>query len=221
MDVLSAIAGRISTRAFLDKPVSAALLGEIIETARWAPSGTNCQPWQVVGVTGNTLKVISEDLVAHVSSGGGESAHYNYYPPEWHEPYLQRRRTCGYMLYEAQGIARDDKPGRMNSMLQNFNFFGAPAGMFFYVPNVMDKGSWVDMGMFIQSVMLAARGLGLETCPQFALAMYPDVVEKHFTPPQEHSLVCGLSIGFADPDQSVNNYRTERLAVDEILTCYD
>ncbi len=220
MDVLAAIEGRISTRAFTDQPVGEELLKQIIEVARWAPSGTNCQPWQVVAVTGARLKAISDDLVEHVTSGGAESAHYDYYPQEWHEPYLQRRRTCGYMLYEAQGIARDDKPGRMRSMLQNFEFFGAPAGMFFYVPNVMDKGSWVDIGMFIQSVMLAARGLGLETCPQFALAMYPDVVERHFTPPENHSLVCGLSLGYGDSDAAVNNYRTERLSVDEILTCH-
>lgn len=221
MDVLAAIEGRISTRAFTDQSVTQETLRKIIDTARWAPSGTNCQPWQVVGVTGKTLAAISDDLVAHVSNGGAESAHYNYYPPDWHEPYLQRRRTCGYMLYEAQGIARDDKPGRMKSMMQNFEFFGAPAGMFFYIPKVMDKGSWVDMGMFIQSVMLAARGLGLETCPQFALAMYPDVVEKHFTPPDNHALVSGLSIGYGNPDAAVNSYRTERLSVDEILTCYD
>ncbi|MEL0082470.1 MAG: nitroreductase [Gammaproteobacteria bacterium] len=221
MDVLSAITDRISTRKYLDKPVSEELMKKIIETARWAPSGTNCQPWQVIGVTGKTRDAISADLLAHVSAGGAESAHYHYYPQDWHEPYLQRRRTCGYMLYEAQGVARDDKPARMKSMLQNFDFFGAPAGMFFYIPRVMAKGSWVDMGMFIQSVMLAARGLGLESCPQFALAMYPEVVEQHISPPENHSMVCGLSIGYGDSAAAVNNYRTERLTVEEILTCYD
>ncbi len=221
MDVLSAIRDRASVRAYSDRPVTAEFLEQIIDVARWAPSGTNCQPWQVVAATGDTLAAIADDLVAHVSAGGAKSAHYNYYPTQWHEPYLQRRRTCGYMLYEAQGIARDDKPARAESMMQNFRFFGAPAALFFYIPRVMDKGSWVDIGMFIQSVMLAARGLGLESCPQFALAMYPEVIEQHFPAPDNHAMVCGLSLGFANYGAPVNNYRTERLPVAEILTCYD
>ena len=221
MDVIEAMRGRISVRAYLDKPVSRHTLEQVLEAARWAPSGTNTQPWRVVAASGAMRQRIADALVAHAAAGGAPSAHYDYYPPTFVEPYKGRRWRCGMQLYGALGIAADDRPARQRAMLRNFEFFGAPLGLFFYLDRAMARGSWVDMGMFLQNVMLAARGFGLETCPQFALAMYPDVVAQHLDAPAGHDLVCGLSMGYGDPDASVNRYRTERMAVDEFLSWAD
>lgn len=218
MDVIDAMRGRISVRAYLDKPVSREMLEQVLEAARWAPSGTNTQPWRVVAASGAVRQRIAGALVAHAAAGGALSAHYDYYPDTFVEPYKGRRWRCGMQLYGALGITADDKPARQRAMLRNFEFFGAPLGLFFYIDRAMAKGSWIDMGMFLQNVMLAARGFGLETCPQFALAMYPDVVAQHVDAPAGHDLVCGLSMGYGDPEAPVNRYRTERMAVDEFLT---
>jgi len=218
MDVIDAMRGRISVRAYLDKPVSRQTLEQIHEAARWAPSGTNTQPWRVVAASGVARQRIADSLVAHAAAGGAPSAHYDYYPDTFVEPYKGRRWRCGMQLYGALGITADDKPARQRAMLRNFEFFGAPLGLFFYIDRAMARGSWVDIGMFLQNVMLAARGVGLETCPQFALAMYPDVVAQHVDAPAGHDLVCGLSMGYGDPEAPVNRYRTERMAVDEFLT---
>jgi nitroreductase len=218
MDVLSAISGRISTRAYLDKPVPRQLVQQVMDTARWAPSGTNTQPWQVVAVDGAARQAISAALRNHVVAGGEPTPHYDYYPAQFAEPYKGRRWRCGMQLYAALGVAADDRPARQAAMLRNYDFFGAPVGLFFYLDRVMGKGSWLDMGMFIQNVMLAARGVGLDTCPQFALAMYPDVVARHVPAPEGYDLICGLSVGYADPSAAVNRYRTERMQVAELLT---
>lgn len=218
MDVIAAIRGRISVRAYLDKPVARETLEQVLEAARWAPSGTNTQPWRVLAASGMAKQRVTDGILAHIASGGAPSAHYDYYPEKFVEPYKGRRWRCGMQLYGALGIGIDDKPARHRAMLKNFDFFDAPLGLFFYIDRAMAKGSWVDMGMFVQSVMLAARGHGLETCPQFALAMYPDIVAEHIGAPENHDLVCGMSIGYADRDAPVNRYRTERMAVDELLT---
>ncbi len=218
MEVIAAMRDRISVRAYLDKPVTRETLEQVLEAARWAPSGTNTQPWQVLAVTGVLKQRISAGILSHVAGGGLPSAHYDYYPDKFVEPYKGRRWRCGMQLYEALGINIDDKAARQKAMLNNFDFFGAPLGLFFYIDRVMARGSWVDMGMFLQNVMLAARGYGLETCPQFALAMYPQIVAEHIAAPEDHDLVCGMSIGYGDPDAPVNRYRTERMAVQEFLT---
>ena len=221
MDVIEAMRDRISVRAYQDRAVTRETLEKVLEAARWAPSGTNTQPWQVVAVSGAARDRIAEALVAHVQSRGEETAHYAYYPEKFVEPYKGRRWRCGMQLYGAIGITIDDKAARAEAMLNNFRFFGAPLALFFYIDRAMAKGSWVDIGMFIQNVMLAARGFGLDTVPQFALGMYPHIIEQHAPVPRDHDLVCGLSIGYADKKHPVNQYRTERMEVDEFLTWCD
>ena len=218
MDVLEAMRRRASTRAFLDRPVARATIEAMLEAARWAPSGVDSQPWRVAVVTGNSKRAITEQLLAERVAGKPERPDYRYYPEHWDEPYKSRRVACGLALYKALGIGREDADRRLKAWNNNYSFFGAPAGLFFFIDRRMAQGSWVDMGMFLQNVMLAARGVGLETCPQFALAMYPDVVAQHLDAPAKHDLVCGLSMGYGDPEAPVNRYRTERMAVDELLT---
>ncbi|MEC9340845.1 MAG: nitroreductase [Pseudomonadota bacterium] len=221
MDVIEAMRDRISVRAYLNKPVAKETLEQVLEAARWAPSGTNTQPWQVVAVSGATRDRVAEALLARAQGGGEQTAHYDYYPEKFVEPYKGRRWRCGMQLYGALGITIEDKAARGEAMLNNFRFFGAPVGLFFYIDRVMAKGSWVDTGMFIQNVMLAARGFGLETVPQFALGMYPDVIAAQVEVPENHDLVCGLSLGYADYDHPLNRYRTERMEVAELLRWFD
>jgi nitroreductase len=210
MDILEAIRGRCSTRAYLDKPVARATVEAILDTARWAPSGVNTQPWQVAVVTGATKERISETLLAARKSNEPERPDYAYYPKDWQEPYKTRRKVCGLALYSALQIGKDDAFARLKAWNGNYRFFGAPVGLFFFVDRALSQGAWVDMGMFIQSVMLAARGHGLATCPQASLAEYPDLVRGILDVPDSRALVCGMSLGYPDTAHPVNNYRTER-----------
>jgi nitroreductase len=182
----------------------------MLEAARWAPSGTNTQPWQVVVVTGATQRHITEALIAARTAGEPERPDYRYYPEKWEEPYRSRRLACGLALYRALGIGREDADRRIKAWNNNYSFFGAPAGLFFFLDRTLAQGSWVDMGMFLQNVMLAARAFDLATCPQAALAEYPDIVRRLLNVPDTRALVCGMSLGYPDTGAPVNNFRTAR-----------
>jgi nitroreductase len=210
MEVLEAMRRRASTRAYLDKPVDRATIEAILEVARWAPSGTNAQPWQVAVVTGETKRRVSEALLAERKAGRHENPDYSYYPKQWNEPYKSRRVACGLALYQAMKIGRDDKDARLKAWNNNYSFFGAPVGLLFFLDRSLEKGSWVDMGMFIENVMLAALSFGLATCPQASLAEYPDIVRRLLNVPDSRALLCGMALGFPDSAAPVNNYRTAR-----------
>ena len=210
MEVLEAIHRRASTRAYLEKPVDRATIESILEAARWAPSGTNAQPWQVAVVTGETKRRLSEALLAERKAGHPENPDYSYYPKQWNEPYKSRRVACGLALYQALKIGRDDKDARLKAWNNNYSFFGAPVGLLFFLDRSLEKGSWVDMGMFIENVMLAAIGYGLATCPQASIAEYPDIARGLLNVPPARALVCGMSLGYPDTEAPVNNYRTAR-----------
>lgn len=221
MDVLEAMRNRRSTRAFLDRPVARTTIEAVLEAACWAPSGVNAQPWQVVVVIGSTRQRLSEALLAARVRGEAERPDYDYYPKQWDEPYKSRRRATGLALYRALQIGKDDSDARLKAWNNNYRFFGAPAGLLFFVDRALSQGSWVDMGMFIQNVMLAARGLGLETCPQASLAEYPDIVRSLLGVPDTRALVCGMALGYADASHPVNNYRTEREPVSAFTQWYE
>jgi len=221
MDVLEAMRGRKSTRAYLDKPVARATIESILDAARWAPSGVNCQPWQVAVVTGTIKTRITEALLAARKAGQPENPDYAYYPSDWQEPYKSRRKATGLALYRALNIGKDDAFARLKAWNGNYHFFGAPAGLLFFVDRALSQGAWVDMGMFIENVMLAARAHGLETCPQASLAEYPDIVRGILTVPATRALVCGMALGYADADAPVNSYRTEREPVSAFTTWHD
>jgi len=218
MDVLEAMRRRASTRAFLDKPVDRATVESLLEAARWAPSGTNAQPWQVVVVTGEIKQKISVALLAERVARHPENPDYSYYPKEWTEPYKSRRVACGLALYQALKIGRDDKDARLKAWNNNYSFFGAPVGLLFFLDRALEKGSWIDMGMFIENVMLAALGHNLATCPQAAIAEYPDLVRKLVNVPNTRALVCGMALGYPDTSAPVNNYRTAREPVNNFTT---
>ncbi|HIG78769.1 MAG TPA: nitroreductase [Cycloclasticus sp.] len=218
MNIKEAIEGRISVRAYLDTPITKETLTDIIDTARWSPSGTNTQPWKVVVVQGEVKEALTEAFIDANKNSIKPNPDYQYYPETWVEPFKARRFQCGMDLYKALDIGRDDKEKRMEASLNNYRFFGAPVTMFFFIDKVMGKGSWFDMGMFYQNVMLAAREHGLGTCPQASTSDYPDIVRKLLDVPQQFDLMCGLSMGYPDDSKPVNQYRTRRDSVDEFTT---
>ncbi len=214
IDVLEAIKTRQSTRAFLKKPVEQSLVHTILDAARFAPSGVNTQPWQVVVVTQEYIQQIGDALIAARNAEIHENPDYHYYPTEWYEPYKSRRKACGLALYTSLNITMQDTEKRKAQWHRNYHFFGAPVGLLFFLDAKLEKGSWVDMGMFIQNVMLAAKSVGLETCPQAALAEYPDIVRKIVGISTDKALLCGMALGYADHHHPINQYRTTRESVE-------
>ena len=220
MNVIEALESRISTRAYRDKPVARETVRNILDAARWAPSGVNTQPWQVAVVQGDMLRQLSEALLQLATEGTKPNPDYDYYPGKWIDPYKKRRFQCGMDLYKALEIGRDDKEKRLEAALNNYRFFGAPVSLFFFMDKHMGKGSWLDMGMFIQSVMLAAREYGLGSCPQASTADYPDAVREKLGISAENLLLCGMALGYPDESHPVNRYRTAREAVDTFTRWY-
>lgn len=210
MDVLDAIENRRCIRAFLKNPVSTDLIHAILETARFAPSGVNSQPWEVVVVSGEYQQKIGEAIIRARENQIPENPDYHYYPSEWHEPYKSRRKTCGLLLYSSINIHITETEKRKIAWYRNYRFFDAPVGLLFFVDQRLEKGSWVDMGMFIQNIMLSARGYGLETCPQAAFAEYPDLVREIVNVKKTKALICGMALGYADYEAPINQYRTPR-----------
>lgn len=220
MDVLEAIKGRTSTRAFLKMEVSENTVRKILDTARWSPSGVNSQPWQVAVTAGETKRIIGDRIIAAFENGQRGNPDYKYYADRFPEPYRSRQVACGVALYGALGIQREDKERRREQWIKNYHGFDAPIELFLFIDEALEKGSWLDTGMFIQSIMLAARAFGLETCPQAALSEYPDIVRDVLDIPNSLHLVCGIAVGYPESGDPVNNYRTDREEVDTFTRWY-
>jgi nitroreductase len=220
LTVHDAITGRRSTRAYLDTPVPRDMLERILTVAARAPSGSNIQPWKVYVLEGAAKDRLVARLTKMHAAGEAGNREYNYYPVEWRDPYLARRRACGFGLYKTLGIGRDEKARMHEQHGRNFSFFGAPLGLMFTLDRDMGdtEGSWLDTGMFIQSVMLAARGEGLETCPQAAFAYFASVVQEEVKIPAGEMVVCGMAVGYADPSAVVNTFVTEREPLERFVT---
>ncbi len=210
MNVIKALENRKSVRAFLKKEVSREKIERILGAARYAPSGANTQPWQVAVVTGEKRLEITERMISTFRSGKRGDKDYNYYPENWEEPYKGRRIACGQQLYSALGIGRKDRKRRMDQWMANYQAFGAPVILFFFMETSLAMGSFMDYGMFLQSIMLAAVDEGLGTCPQAALAEYTHVIKECLGYSEETLLVCGIAMGYEDTEAKVNSYRTPR-----------
>ena len=218
LTVADAITGRRSVRAYLDTPVPRETLERVLRVAGRAPSGSNIQPWHVYVLEGAAKDRLVATLMVLQRGGAAPEREYDYYPVTWREPYQARRRACGFGLYKTLGIGRDDKARMAEQHGRNFQFFGAPVGLIFTIDRDMEQGSWLDYGMFVQSVMLAARGEGLETCPQAAFAYFAPTVQKALAIPASQMVVCGMSLGYADPNAVVNTFVTEREPLDRYVT---
>ncbi|MDD9908382.1 MAG: nitroreductase [Ahrensia sp.] len=207
----AAITSRRSVRAFLDKPVPRDTVEDILRVASRAPSGTNTQPWKVVICTGATLDAVKEAAVAAFSDGSfGPEETYKYYPDRFVEPYLSRRRKVGLDLYGLLGIAKGEGDKMFAQHKRNYLFFDALVGLFFVIDKNLEIGSWLDHGMFMQNVMIAARGRGLDTCPQAAWAPYHKAVRDIIGLEENEVLVAGMALGYADESAVENGLQTER-----------
>ncbi len=212
----AAIATRHSLRAFLPTPVPRETIEHLLALAARAPSGTKTQPWKVYVLTGAVKAELSRKLVAAYDDPVERARHteeYAYYPTEWRSPFIERRRKVGWDLYGLLGIAKTDKDRMHAQHRRNYEFFGAPVGLMFTIDRVMRQGSWLDYGMFLQTLMVAARGHGLDTCPQAAFTPFHALIGEHLGLPPNEQLVCGMSLGYADMDAVENRLVTERESV--------
>ena len=208
-----AITSRHSIRAFLPTPVSRETIEAILAVAARAPSGTNTQPWHVAVLTGAALQSLSMKLVAAYDDPVERARHteeYAYYPTEWRSPFIDRRRKVGWDLYGLLGIAKTDKERMHAQHRRNYEFFGAPVGFMFTIDRIMRQGSWLDFGMFLENIMVAARGRGLDTCPQAAFTPFHRLITEAIGIPEDQQLVCGMSLGWRDPGAIENTLITER-----------
>ena len=211
-----AITSRRSVRAFLDRPVPRETVEAILRVAARAPSGTNMQPWRVYVATGDLLVRVSEAALAQHDALKFDQD-YKYYPDDFFEPYRTRRKTVGVGLYQLLGIAKGDHPAMHTQHGRNFRFFDAPVGMIFTIDRRLEIGSWLDYGMFLQNVMVAARGRGLDTCPQAAFAGVHASLRPVLNIPDGEVVVCGMALGHADPDARENGLETERAELGEFV----
>lgn len=221
MTVEEAIVGRQSIRAFLPTPVPRHMIERILGIAGRAPSGSNMQPWKVIVLTGASRARLCADLLKEHESANAGSWEYDYYSDVWREPYLDRRRKCGWGLYGTLGIQKGDRAATRAQQGRNFLFFDAPVGMIFTIDRDLARGAWIDFGMFLQSVMVATRSLGLETCPQAAFCVYHKEIMQRLSIPDTEMLVCGMALGYADPAAAINSYRTERIGVADFTRFLD
>ena len=213
----AAITSRRSIRAFLPTPLPRATIEALLQVSARAPSGTNQQPWRVYVLTGAARDTLSARLCAAYDDPAERARHveeYAYYPTEWVSPYIDRRRKVGWDLYGLLGIAKSDKAGMHAQHRRNYEFFGAPVGLMFTMDRVMRQGSWLDFGMFLQNIMVAARGRGLDTCPQAAFTQFHRIITEQVGAAPEEQLVCGKSLGHADPAAVENTLVTEREPVE-------
>lgn len=218
--VSSAIASRRSVRGFLDRPVDMPLLRDLIERAARAPSGGNLQPWQLYVVAGESLAAFKTKMAARIQEmpKGEQPLEYDIYPKNLTEPYTEYRFQVGEALYASIGIPREDKLKRLMWFARNFQFFGAPVGLFCYVDRQMGLPQWSDLGMYLQSLMLLLREAGLDSCPQECWAMYHQSVRTFVGAPDNLMLFTGMAIGWKDPNDPANTLIPERTPLDRFAT---
>ena len=217
--VSQAIMTRRSVRVFLDQPVPEAVVREILEVASRSASGGNLQPWKVSVLAG----AVRDDFVRTVAERRketpfGEGLEYDIYPHDLEDPYHARRGKVAGDMYALVGIERDDSAARTQQMAKNFEFFGAPVGMFISIDRKMGPPQFADLGIFLQSIMLLAREHGLHSCPQEAWSLWGKTIREFTDIPDDDLMFCGVALGYADPDAVMNRNYTDRAAVDEFAS---
>ena len=223
-----AILSRRSIRAFTSQPVAKEVVAELLAVASRAPSGTNTQPWKVYVLQGASRTELADKVCAvHDAIRGNPSLaaeyqeQYDYYPQKWVSPYIDRRRENGWSLYGLLGIGKADKDKMHAQHQRNYRFFDAPVGLMFTMDRVMGRGSLVDYGMFLQNIMVAARGRGLDTCPQAAWNGFAKIIMPHIGATPDEMLVCGMALGYADQSALVNTLTTPRVPVEQFTNWLD
>ena len=215
-----ALLSRRSVRAFLPTPVDRGTVEELLALAARSPSGSNIQPWKVRVVAGEARSRLSNAILSALDREGYESyrREWNYYPVNWREPYLARRRKIGWDLYGLLGVKKGDFEGTEKQRRRNYEFFGAPVGMIFTLDEDLEIGSWLDLGIFIGALAIAARGRGLDTCPQAAFADFHAVIRASLGIPEKEIIICGMALGHADPGAAENRLVTDRAPTSQFAT---
>jgi nitroreductase len=218
IDILQAIKRRKSCRAYLKQDIGLETIEQILEVARWAPSGVNHQPAQVAVLGKETQSKLSKILVEKHLSGIPPNPDYLFCPKDWPDVYKNRRIECGRALYSSLSIPRNDLEGKKKHWINNYHFFHAPVGLIIFIEKNMPMGSWIDAGMFIQNILLAAQDFGLASCPQAAFAEYPDIIREVLNI-DNVDIICGIAIGYEDPSHRLTSYRMGREPVSK-FTCW-
>lgn len=222
MDIINAVNSRQSVRDFLDQPVSIPQLKELLEIAIRSPSGGNLQPWHIHVVSGESMSRLKKHMQARISSvENAEPTDYAIYPPELKSPYRDRRFQVGEALYGQLNIPREDKAGRMRWFARNFEFFGAPVGLFFTIDRSMGAPQWSDLGMLMQTLMLLLKGKGLDSCAQECWSLYPKTVGDFLHLPYSQLLFAGMAVGYANKDNPINQLRTDRAPIEEVVAFHN
>ncbi|MCF8478104.1 MAG: nitroreductase [Pseudolabrys sp.] len=219
MDIFEAVSSRYSCRAYLPTPVPEATVRDILGRAARAPSGGNLQPWRVHALAGARLEALRTIVRSRLDELLRiEGAEYDIYPRDLKEPYEARRHRSGVMLYQSIGVTREDRAGRYRQYARNFLFFDAPVGLFFSIDRSLGPPQWSDVGGYLQTVMLLARGYGLHCCAQEAWTHWHKTLPSFLDLPAEHILFCGMALGYEDPDAAINRWRSPRAPLDEFAS---
>jgi nitroreductase len=215
-----AIRSRQSVRAFLPTPIARATVEELLRLASRSASGSNIQPWRVRVIAGDVKTRLTQGIFDAVARDGFEpyQREWNYYPVRWREPFLGRRRQIGWDMYSLLGVAKGDFEGTQQARMRNYEFFGAPVGMIFTLDEDLEIGSWLDLGIYLGALMIAARGHGLHTCAQAAFADFHSVIRPLLNIPENEIIICGMALGHIDPDAPVNRLKTGRADLDAFAT---
>lgn len=208
--VARAVIQRHSVRAFLSRPVSPEIVVDLLSMASRAPSGGNLQPWRVYALSGAPLEHLIDAVGETNSTQGAEGGSYEIYPSPLNEPFRSRRFHTGEALYRAIGVEREDRPGRLNQFSNNFRFFGAPVGLIICIDRNLGPAQWVDVGMYLQTLMLLAVEKGLGTCAQEAWSIFEPTIKRALDLPDELLVFAGLALGYPDGEAPINRFRTER-----------
>lgn len=222
MDVSTAVTQRRSIRRFTDQPVDAALLRDVLDKARLAPSGGNLQPWHATILTDTSLATLKREMqAAMLAPPGSETPEYRIYPENLPDPWRAQRGANGEALYASLGIAREDRAGRFAQLARNFTFFDAPVGLFVHMPIFMGSPQWADLGIWLQTVMLLLVESGLGSCPQEAWSAYPQTVKWVAKIPDDHIVFCGLAIGWPDQEEEVNRFPNPTAPLEQLVRFLD
>jgi len=220
MDIFEAVSSRYSCRAYLDKPVPEAIVRDIVERAARAPSAGNMQPWRVYALAGQRLDELKALLAPRMATElpKGEGVEYTIYPQPMAEPYRGRSFKVGEMLYESIGVPREDKASRYRQYARNYEFFGAPVALFIAREKDHGAAQWADIGGYLQTVALLARGHGLHTCPQQAWVAFHKTVRAFLNLPDHLMIYSGMALGYENPDAPINRWRAPRAPLESFAS---
>jgi len=221
METFKAIKSRKSVRAFTSQKIDRATIEKILNAAKCAPSGVNMQPWKVSVLTGQSKESLSDKMEQAFRDGVKQKMDYAYYPKVFEGVYKERRKEMGLLMYSKLGITREDKQRQVDQWALNYRAFNAPVMLIFSIDSSLEQGSYLDYGMFIQTIMIAATDLGLATCPQAALGEYPDIIRKELGLGNNEEIVCGLSLGYEDKAHDVNSFDTSRVELSDFVNFFD